>query len=142
MARTRGHTRKRKTRLTNQTFSAVMDLGRRADPAAVEAAVETVETVETVDAAAEPTPVESVEFNILDLLRAEPETVSIPAAYNEPGSIFRDANGFATDSYLLGLVLCPECHNEMMYYQRREALVAGYHFRCWVCQHELLAALD
>lgn len=130
MARARGNARKRKTRLTNQTFSAVMDLSRRAEPEAVDE----VEGAEPVT--------DSLEFNILDLLRAEPEVVSVPAAYNEPASIFTPAGGFATDRYVLGLMQCSECRNEMMYYQRREILSAGYAFRCRICQHELLATLD
>jgi len=129
MARARGNARKRKARLTNETFSAVMDISRRAEPAAVEEVTETAT-------------VEVVEFNILDLLRAEPEVVSMPAAYNEGASIYTGAPGFATDRYVLGLVKCAECHNEMTYYQQRDLLRARYTFRCRICQHELLATLD
>src|SRR5579875_1823181 len=116
MARARGNARKRKARLTNETFSAVMDISRRAEPAAVEEVVET-----TIDV---------VELNILDLLRAEPEVVTMPAAYNEAASIYTGAASFATDRYMLGLVKCPECHNEMTYYQQRDVLRVGYTFRC------------
>ena len=129
MARTRGHTRKKKARLTTENFSAVMEIGRR--PARAEA-----------DPAPETAAVDVVEFDILELLRAEPDTVSVPTAYNDPSSVFAGATDFATDRYVLGLIVCPECRNEMMYYQRRDVLAAGYRFRCRICQHELLATLD
>src|ERR671936_1943113 len=122
MSRARGHARKKKARLTNHTLSAVMDLDRSA-------------------AAAQPGALESVERDILELLRAEPNAAAVPASYNDAGSVFMGAAAFPANRFVLGLILCPQCHNEMVYYQERALLAAGYRFRCRVCQHELLASL-
>jgi hypothetical protein len=126
MSRARGHARKKKARLTSHTLSAVMELDRGA-------AVE--------EPAAQPGALESVERNILDLLRAEPNASAVPASYNDAGSVFMGAAHFPADQFVLGLTLCPQCHNAMVYYQERALLAAGYRFRCRVCQHELLASL-
>ena len=126
MSRARGHARKKKARLTSHTLSAVMDLDRSA-------AAE--------QPAAQPGALESVERDILELLRAEPNTAAVPASYNDAGSVFTGAAAFPADRFVLGLILCPQCHNEMVYYQERALLAAGYRFRCRVCQHELLASL-
>jgi hypothetical protein len=126
MSRARGHARKKKARLTSHTLSAVMDLDRRA-------AAE--------EPAAQPAALEAVERDILELLRAEPNAAAVPASYNDAGSVFMGAADFPADQFVLGLILCPQCHNEMVYYQERALLAAGYRFRCRVCQHELLASL-
>jgi hypothetical protein len=126
MSRARGHARKKKARLTSHTLSVVMDLDRGA-------AAE--------QPAAQPGALESVERDILELLRAEPNAAAVPASYNDAGSVFMGAADFPAEHFVLGLILCPQCHNEMVYYQERALLTAGYHFRCRVCQHELLAAL-
>lgn len=128
MARMRGHARRRKTRLTHQSLSAVMDIHRKAAPA--------------VDAAREATSLDAVELNILELLRSEPDIVAMPAAYNDAASIFEADGLFPTERYVLGLLVCAACRNEVVYYQRREVLSDGYHFRCRVCQNELLATID
>jgi hypothetical protein len=126
MSRARGHARKKKARLTSHTLSAVMDLDRGA-------AAE--------QPAAQPGALESVERDILELLRAEPNVAAVPASYNDAGSVFMGAADFRAEQFVLGLILCPQCHNEMVYYQERALLAAGYRFRCRVCQHELLASL-
>jgi ribosomal protein S27E len=126
MSRARGHARKKKARLTSHTWSTVMELDRRAVAEAP---------------AAQPSALESVELDILDLLRAEPNAAAVPASYNDAGSVFMGADGFPADQFVLGLIRCPQCHNEMVYYQERALLAAGYRFRCRVCQHELLASL-
>ena len=126
MSRARGRALKKKARLTNHTLSAVMEIDRRAaseDPAAQSAALE------------------SVELDILELLRAEPNAAAVPASYNDAGSVFLGAAAFPAEQFVLGLILCPQCHNEMVYYQERALLAAGYRFRCRVCQHELLVSL-
>src|SRR5438132_9076637 len=106
--------RKKKARLTNHTLSAVMELDRRA-------AAE--------EPAAQPATLESVELDILALLRAEPDAATVPASYNEAASVFMGASGFPADQFVFGLILCPQCHNEMVYYQERALLAAGYGFR-------------
>jgi hypothetical protein len=126
MSRARGHARKKKARLTSHTLSVVMDLDRGA-------AAE--------QPAAQPGALESVERDILELLRAEPNAAAVPASYNDAGSVFMGAADFPAEHFVLGLILCPQCHNEMVYYQERALLTAGYRFRCRVCQHELLASL-
>src|SRR5919202_2655647 len=122
MSRARGHARKKKARLTSHTLSAVMDLDRSA-------------------AAAQPGALESADRDILELLRAEPNAAAVPASYNDAGSVFLGAAAFPAERFVLGLIQCPQCHNEMVYYQERALLAAGYRFRCRVCQHELLASL-
>ena len=127
MSRARGRAHnKKKARLTNHTLSAVMEIDRRA-------AAE--------DPAAQPAALESVELDILELLRAEPDAATVPASYNDAASVFMGAAGFPAEQFVFGLMLCPQCHNEMVYYQVRAVLAAGYGFRCRVCQHELLASL-
>ena len=126
MSRARGHARKKKARLTSHTLSAVMDLDRGAV---------------AEEPAAQPGALESVELDILELLRAEPNAAAVPASYNDAGSVFMGAADFPADQFVLGLIQCPQCHNEMVYYQERALLAAGYRFRCRVCQHELLASL-
>src|SRR5256885_10302934 len=127
MSRARGRAHnKKKARLTNHTLSAVMEIDHRA-------AAE--------DPAAQPAALESVELDILELLRAEPDAATVPASYNDAGSVFMGAAGFPADRFVFGLILCPQCHNEMVYYQERAVLAAGYGFRCRVCQHELLVSL-
>src|SRR5437764_9831146 len=126
MSRARGHSRKKKARLTSHTLSAVMEIDRRAA---------------AQEPAAQPAALESVELDILELLRAEPDAATVPASYNDAASVFMGAAGFPAGQFVFGLMLCPQCHNEMVYYQERALLAAGYRFRCRVCQHELLAAL-
>ena len=126
MSRARGRAHKKKARLTNHTLSAVMEMDRRT-------------TAE--EPAAQPAALESVERDILELLRAEPNASAVPASYNDAGSVFLGAAAFPAEQFVLGLILCPQCHNEMVYYQERAVLAAGYGFRCRVCQHELLASL-
>jgi len=126
MSRARGRAHKKKARLTNHTLSAVREIDHRS-------AAE--------DPAAQPAALESVELDILELLRAEPNAATVPASYNDAGSVFMGAAGFPADQFVFGLILCPQCHNEMVYYQVRAVLAAGYGFRCRVCQHELLASL-
>lgn len=131
MTRLRGNARKRKARLTNQTLSAVMEVGGRRS----EAAQEQPEVEK--DAA-----LETVELDILALLRSEPDTTTVPAVYNDTTRVYTGSADFQTDRFIFGLMLCPQCHSEMVYYQRREVLESGYHFRCRICQHELVATLD
>lgn len=121
MSRTRGHMRRKKSRLTGQTLSAVMELGQRDDAA-----------VESDDL---------VELDILELLKSPPDVVTVPAAYNDAGSIYTGASAFPAQQFVFGLTVCPECHNELVYYQDRDVLAAGYLFRCRVCQHEVRASL-
>lgn len=131
MTRLRGNARKRKARLTNQTLSAVMEVGgRRAEVAEEQPAAEK-------DAA-----LDTVELDILALLRSEPDTIAMPAVYNDSTRVYTGSADFQTERFIFGLMLCPQCHNEMVYYQQRELLAAGYHFRCRICQHELVASLD
>src|SRR2546430_11741547 len=114
MSRARGRAHKKKARLTNHTLSAVMEIDRRAaaeDPAAQTAALE------------------SVELDILELLRAEPDAATVPASYNDAGSVFTGAADFPAAHFVFGLMVGPQCHNEMVYYQERALLAAGYRFR-------------
>lgn len=127
MSRLRGNARKKKARLTDHTLTAVMQVARRTDVA---------EAPPAQDAA-----LDSVELDILALLRAEPDTAAAPSVYNDTARVFTGASDFPADRFVFGLMSCPQCHNEMVYYQRRERLSEGYHFRCRVCQHEVLASL-
>ncbi len=140
MSRARGNARKKKTRLTEQSLSAVMEVAR---PRTVVEGVASdgggfvaadADTTALLSDAADP-----VVSSILELLRAEPDVATMPAAYNDPARVFTGAPDYPARRYIFGLVICPECHNENMYYQDRDALAAGYHFRCRICQHELLA---
>src|SRR2546423_10358938 len=99
MSRARGHARKKKARLSSHTLSAVMDLDRGA-------AVE--------EPAAQPGALESVERNILDLLRAEPNASAVPASYNDAGSVFMGAAPFPAGQLVLGRTPCPQCHNPVV----------------------------
>jgi hypothetical protein len=127
MARARGHMRRRKARMSTQTLNTAMAIGHVTVADKAPADTESAEGF--------------VEFNILDLLRTEPDETAVPAAYNDPASVFTGAPAFPSDRYVFGLIRCSACHNEMIYYQDRVRLSAGYAFRCRICQHALLARL-
>lgn len=124
----RGNARKKKARLTERTLSAVMEVARPRKAPEEEAVASSPESAEPVIA------------TILELLRAEPETPSMPAIYNDASRAFRNGAGFPSERYVIGLAICPECHNENIYYQDRDLLSSGFTFRCRVCQHELQPA--
>lgn len=128
MARARSHVRRKKVRLTSQSLSAVISQERSADAAGAGDDVDPTHNF--------------VEFNILDLLRDEPASVVIPAAYNDASSVFTGAENFAASGFVFGLMVCPACRNEMIYYQQRDSLASGYRFRCRVCQYQLVASLQ
>jgi len=130
--RPRGNARKRKARLTDQTFTAVVAGDR---PEAVVAPLEgsegsllRVEETSGID-------------DLLELLRAVPDAPALPASYNDPQQTLRDTAAFSASRYVIGLLQCSECHNEIIYYQKRDVLAAGFQFRCRFCQHELVATL-
>ncbi len=129
MARPRGNARKKKTRLTDASFSAVMEVGGpRAEP------------VDRPPDEASSTS-ESVISSILELLRTEPDAVVMPAVYNDASRVLTAVPGYPAERFVFGLIVCPECHSENIYYQDRDVLAAGYRFRCRICQHELVASL-
>lgn len=138
MVRARGNARKKKTRLTDESLSAVMEV------AGPRVAVAGMAGVAAPDDALSGAPTststsDSVVSSILELLRSEPDIAVMPAAYNDPSRVFTGAADYPAGRYLFGLAVCPECRHENMYYQDRDVLAAGYHFRCRICQHELLA---
>ncbi len=140
MVRARGNARKKKTRLTEESLSAVMEVARPRVAATETAQGVTEEatrdgSVSEVSSSAS----DSVVSSILELLRAEPDVAVMPAAYNDPSRAFSGAADYPAQRYLFGLAVCPECRHENMYYQDRDVLAAGYHFRCRICQHELRA---
>ncbi len=144
MPRSHGHgnARKKKARLTDQTFSTVMEIGHVAPASAAIESYEsgTREPEQSGDGSLDVLSLPVVS-SILDLWRSEPDAPVIPAVYNDPKHIFKDASGFPTEHFAVGLVVCPECRNEMFYYQDRAVLTEGYRFRCRICQHELVAVL-
>src|SRR5437763_16592290 len=107
MARAWGRGGKKKASLTSHTLSAVMEIDRR--PAAQEPT-------------AQPAALESVELDILELLRAEPDAATVPASYNDAASVFMGAAGFPAEQFGFGLMLCPLCHIELVGYQARALL--------------------
>ena len=142
MARARGNAQKKKTRLTEQSLSAVMEVAPQRGPR--RGAVAGGAAPDSADRAThEPAPTtsafDSVISSIVELLRTEPDVDSMPAAYNDPERVLTAAQHYPARRYVLGLVVCPECRNENIYYQDRDLLAAGYPFRCRFCQHELLA---
>jgi hypothetical protein len=119
----RGHARRRKPRQPDQSPSTLVDDDAMADQAELQVTGDSL-------------------LDILDFLRhAEPDPVAVPASYNDPTSIFTSAAAFPTERYVLGLVACPECQNEILYYQDRDVLAAGYRFRCRICQCVVQATL-
>ena len=123
MSRMRGHARRRRPRQTDQAPSTLV---------ADEATGEQGELGTGSDSL----------LDILEFLRrAQPDPVAVPASYNDPASIFTSAAAFPTERYVLGLIACPECQNEILYYQDRDVLAAGYHFRCRICQCMVQATL-
>ena len=142
MARGRGNAQKKKTRLTEQSLSAVMEIAPRrgsgrgaitggaASDSVDRATREPVSTTSTFD---------SVISSIVELLRTDPDVAGMPPAYNDPDRVLTDAPHYPARRYVFGLVVCSECRNENIYYQDRDLLAAGYPFRCRICQHELLA---
>jgi len=142
VARARGNARKKKTRLTEQSLSDVMEVARpRAVVVDAPARGSTSADGGAVSGEGLSPPSDPVISSILELLRSEPDVATMPAVYNDPSRAFTEAPHYPARRYVFGLVVCPECHNENMYYQDRAALAAGYRFRCRICQHELLATL-
>jgi len=117
-----GNARKRKTRLTEQSLSAVMEVAPQ------RGAGRSVVGDGSVPATADRATREPL-----------PSTSSMPATYNDPDRVLTEAPHYPARRYVFGLVVCPECRNENIYYQDRDLLTAGYPFRCRICQHELLA---
>ncbi len=143
MARGRGNggnARKKKTRLTEQSLSAVMEVAPRSGPGrGVGANGGAPDSADRATHESLSPTSDSVISSILELLRTEPDVASMPAAYNDPDLVLTEAPHYPARRYIFGLVVCLECRNENIYYQDRDLLAAGYPFRCRICQHELLA---
>lgn len=121
-----GNARKRKAKLTDASFNAVLGVPTQAD-------------VQLYPVPREP--------GLLNLVAEEPEAVgrvpiiemSLPvfdlvAKVRLPG----DARPFSCQDYEFGYATCTNCHNDQAYYVHRSDLLNGYAFRCRVCRLEVI----
>ena len=125
-----GNARKRKAKLTDATFNAM--LGSPVQGAG-QALVVTQETdiVERIEA-------EGLVFE--RAIRVEDVTVELsvrPQAAAYPS--LSETRAFACQDYDFGYAECPTCHNDQVYYVHRADLAAGFSFRCRVCRSSMTA---
>jgi hypothetical protein len=119
-----GNARKRKAKLTDATFNAVLSSTAPAVGQAMVAVQET-DDVELIDS-------DSVLFDrTLAVDESEVEYHIRPAAIRSALTEFRP---FACQDYEFGYAACPSCHNDQAYYVHHADLAAGYSFRCRVCR--------
>ena len=126
-----GNARKRKAKLTDATFSAMLGPSARAAGQALLAA-QGAEVAERVEADGllfeQPVLVEQATIEV---------TVRTKQADNSTICEFRP---FACQEYDFGYAECPTCHNDQVYYAHRAFLAAGFSFRCRVCRSSMTAS--
>jgi hypothetical protein len=119
-----GNARKRKAKLTDATFHAMIG-----SPAPVGQAVvvtQEVEVVERVEA-------DGIVFErSLAIDEALVDLAVRPLVSGGPAST--EDRPFASQEFDFGYVECPTCHNDQAYYVRHADLAAGFPFRCRVCR--------
>jgi ribosomal protein S27E len=118
-----GNARKRKAKLTDATFQAMIGATPLADAPVATILPDTAELDEGL--------VED-EFVAVDVV-LEHRVIELASVRKQ---------GFRTQDYQFGYVTCNHCHNEQVYYVHQAALASGYTFRCRICQIELTISLQ
>lgn len=116
-----GNARKRKAKLTDATFQAMIG-----GAATVE------DALGTIDVAAED------EDGVVVLVAVQPGAAPVadrlPADTATGGAATRR---FSCQDYQFGYAVCRNCHNDQAYYVHQADLANGYTFRCRVCRMEM-----
>lgn len=116
-----GNARKRKAKLTDATFHAMIG-----------------------SAAAEDAPVAVLELSEVAITATlvAAEAVVARHAAGEPGIARREYRDFRPEEYVFGYVSCAHCHNDQAYYLHQADVAAGYTFRCRVCRMEIALGVE
>jgi hypothetical protein len=114
-----GNARKRKAKLTDDTFHTMISPAARA-----EAHVATIEP----DAGGETVVVLAEELAVVH----GPSLAQPVRAYART-----DGRRFACQDYQFGYTACRNCHSDQAFYVHQADLEQGYTFRCRICRHEL-----
>jgi hypothetical protein len=112
-----GNARKRKAKLTDATFHAMIGSGAIADGQTVSLTQETV----------------VLDVYLDDDLQGGMSPFVVPTA---PLHV-RASRQFRCQDYEFGYAICRNCHNDQAYYVHRADLTNGYTFRCTVCRLEM-----
>lgn len=118
-----GNARKRKAKLTDAKFQAMLGVGTVSDApiAVIDAELEFVEDIQ--------------------LLEHEP---ALPLHHHPVRAVApaRSTGPFSSIDYHFGYVSCVHCRSDQAYYLRRDDLVTGCTFRCRVCRMELTVTVE
>jgi hypothetical protein len=113
-----GNARKRKAKLTDATFHAMIGTGAIAETQVASLAQDTV---------------------VLEVLLAEEDVQAGLSACAAPLSPVRprSTRQFRCQDFEFGYAVCRNCHNDQAYYIHQADLTDGYSFRCRVCRLEM-----
>jgi hypothetical protein len=113
-----GNARKRKAKLTDATFHAMIGVGAVAEPQVASLAQDTA---------------------VLDVLITEEDVEEGLSAFGVSLSPARarSARQFRCQDFEFGYAACRNCHNDQAYYIHQADLTDGYTFRCRVCRLEM-----
>lgn len=125
-----GNARKRKAKLTDATFHAMLGTPMQGAGQAL-VVTEESEVVERIEA-------DGLVFE--HAVRVE-ETIVGMSVLPQPAvlSAMPESRTFACQDYDFGYVECPTCHNDQAYYAHRADLATGFSFRCRVCRSGMTA---
>jgi ribosomal protein S27E len=114
-----GNARKRKAKLTDATFHAM--IGTSTSPAESQIAMFSQET------------------SVLEVVISDDEVQDEVTLYETTimPSQRIEHRQFACQEYEFGYTACKNCRNEQAYYVHQADLVSGYTFRCRVCRLEM-----
>lgn len=113
-----GNARKRKAKLTDDTFQAMIG-----SSALAEAPLATMEIVVETEA-------------VMVLSEGVAVAGQAPTEY-PPAERTRQPREFRCQEYRFGYAVCRNCQNDQAYYVHQADMESGYTFRCRVCRHEV-----
>jgi hypothetical protein len=132
-----GNARKRKTKLTDASFHAVIGTQVQSDGQVI-ALVHETSLIEVVISD------EEVLDDDLDFVAPDfvsPGYIPLPSPIESVVLPIRriqaQGQSFACQDYEFGYAICGSCHNDQAYYVHRADLVDGYTFRCRVCRLQM-----
>ena len=120
-----GNARKRKAKLTDATFHAVLGSpAQTGGPAMV--AIQDGDDVVLIDA-------DEISFDGAHAVEESVVEYRV-AASAIAQSVLSEFRTFSCQDYDFGYAPCPSCHNDQAYYVHHADLAAGYSFRCRICR--------
>ncbi len=125
-----GNARKRKAKLTDATFHAMLGSPMAGAGHSLVSTQETgaVEGIEADGIVFERSL--RIEETIVELAVLSTSTI-LPAV--------TEGREFSCQDFDFGYAECPTCHNDQAYYVRRTDLAGGFSFRCRVCRSSMTA---